>query len=197
MPIIPQAESKLSDSCAAQVFSLLEKMPLVNYINCHRCAVSSAGDLPLNPCLLIAVGPSVIPCPGAAALARYLAPGTSKVSFIDLVTPLRLLLAACSHRFFRYGTISRMPVRGQRRYQPMHFAPSLTLYPDIQAIAESLDKIPHFVHIFTDHNPKCAAANHILRECKNHKAEATRQACASSSINPLRFSLAFQASGCP
>ena len=115
MPIIPQAESKLSDSCAAQVFSLLKKMPLVHYINCHRCAVSSAGDLPLNPCLLIAVGPSVIPCPGAAALARYLAPGTSKVSFIDLVTPLRLLLAACSHRFFRYGTISRMPVRGQRR----------------------------------------------------------------------------------
>jgi hypothetical protein len=47
MPIIPQAESKLSDSCAAQVFSLLKKMPLVHYINCHRCAVSSAGALPL------------------------------------------------------------------------------------------------------------------------------------------------------
>ncbi len=81
--------------------------------------------------------------------------------------------------------------------KPMHFAPSLTLYPDLQAIADSLDNIPHFVALHTDHNPRCAAANHILRECKNHKAEANRQARASCSINPSRFSLAFQARGCP
>jgi hypothetical protein len=43
MLIVPQAESKLSDSCAARVFSLLNKMPALQHINCHRCAVSTAG----------------------------------------------------------------------------------------------------------------------------------------------------------
>ena len=38
-----QAESRMSDACAAQVFSLLHKMPQLHNLNCHRCTVSSAG----------------------------------------------------------------------------------------------------------------------------------------------------------
>lgn len=74
-------------------------------------------------------------------MARYLAPGTTKVTFIDLI----------------WNDLSDA---------------------DLQAIADSLDNIPHFVALHTDHNPRCAAANHILRECKNHKAEANRQEAA-------------------
>ena len=42
-PCALQAESNLRDSCAARVFSLLNKMPNLGFLNCHRCAVSSAG----------------------------------------------------------------------------------------------------------------------------------------------------------
>jgi hypothetical protein len=51
---------------------------------------------------------------------------------------------------------------------------SYSIYPDIQAIADSLDNVPHFVMLHTDHNQRCHNANHILRECKNHKKEAKR-----------------------
>jgi len=58
------AESGMSDSCAAQVFALLHKMPLVHHVSCHRCKVASAG---------------------VAALAKHMSSGKSKISFIDLI----------------------------------------------------------------------------------------------------------------
>jgi hypothetical protein len=51
----------------------------------------------------------------------------------------------------------------------------ITSLSDIQALADSLDNTSHYVMLHTDHNPKCHNANHILRQCKNHKAEAKRQ----------------------
>lgn len=111
------AESKMSDACAAQVFSLLNKMPQLHHLNCHRCAVSSAG---------------------VSALARHLSPGTSKITSIDLI----------------WNDLADS---------------------DVQALADALDSTPHFVQVYTDHNPKCHNANHILRSCKNHKGAAERQ----------------------
>ena len=42
-PCALHAESKFSGSCAARVFSLLSKMPNIALLNCHRCAVATAG----------------------------------------------------------------------------------------------------------------------------------------------------------
>jgi hypothetical protein len=47
--------------------------------------------------------------------------------------------------------------------------------PDVQVLADSFDNLPFNVAVYTDHNPKCHNANGILRDCKNHRAEAKRQ----------------------
>ena len=64
----------------------------------------------------------------------------------------------------------------------LHFSLTSSLYPDVQAIADSLDNVPHFVAIHTDHNARCNNANHVLRVCKNHVAENERHAFAASGL---------------
>ena len=127
---------------------------------------------------------SVIARAGASALARHLSAGTSKISFIDLVRHLFLSRCFPSDCSYRYGTISRIQVclRLHTCWPRCLCSPHPTS-SDVQALADALDSTPHFVQIYTDHNPKCHNANHILRFCKNHKAEAKRHApCPSTSL---------------
>jgi hypothetical protein len=112
--------------------------------------------------------------PGTAALARYLSSGTTKIHFIDLVLNLFVaILMPFWTLLCRYGTILMIQVCNMIS---LLFISSHSLHPDIQAIADSLDNVPHFVLLHTDHNARCHNANHIIRECKNHKNEAKRSA---------------------